>query len=218
MFNLEPAIATWRQQMLAAGLQSPVPLGELELHLREDIEQRLQSGSDEQSAFESAVQKIGGASPLQDEFAKVETASEARKWKFQQLALTASATLFPLWIGCMVFFKIGGFSQLTSGEWISSLAAIAVFSLLFWVGRLCHGIFPVIPSKRIRDAIVSVGFALVALWWIVALRVIVPHYDLTAGQFGMVFLWGFLTPMGAFGGLTWGIEAAARKLNTTSDS
>jgi hypothetical protein len=39
MFNLEQAIATWRRQMLAAGLKSPVPLEELESHLREEMEQ-----------------------------------------------------------------------------------------------------------------------------------------------------------------------------------
>jgi len=30
MFNLESSIARWREQMLAAGIQSPVPLDELE--------------------------------------------------------------------------------------------------------------------------------------------------------------------------------------------
>ena len=37
MFNLEQAIAEWRQQMLATGIQTPVPLEELEIHLREEI-------------------------------------------------------------------------------------------------------------------------------------------------------------------------------------
>ena len=37
MFGLEQAIADWRQQMLAAGIKTPVPLEELEIHLREDI-------------------------------------------------------------------------------------------------------------------------------------------------------------------------------------
>jgi len=32
MFNLEQAIADWRQKMLAAGIETPVPLEELELH------------------------------------------------------------------------------------------------------------------------------------------------------------------------------------------
>ena len=211
MFNLESSITAWRQQMLAAGVQTPVPLEELELHLREDIEQRLQSGSDEQSAFESAVQKIGGASPLQNEFAKVETATEGRKWKLQQFAFFTSATLFPLWIGSMVFFKFGNFSHAASGERMSSLSAVAVFSLLLWSGRLCHGLLPVISSKRTRDIILYTVFTLVVIWWVVFLHILVPRHDYTVGQFCVTFLWGFIPPVGAFAGLVWGLETAARK-------
>jgi hypothetical protein len=39
MFDLEQSIATWRRQMLDAGIKAPVPLEELESHLRDDIEQ-----------------------------------------------------------------------------------------------------------------------------------------------------------------------------------
>ena len=58
MFDLEPAIADWRKQMLAAGIKTPVPLEELESHLREDVEQQMRSGFSEQEAFGSAVKKI----------------------------------------------------------------------------------------------------------------------------------------------------------------
>ncbi len=44
MFNLEQAISEWRRQMLAAGLKTPVPLEELESHLRQDVEQQMQLG------------------------------------------------------------------------------------------------------------------------------------------------------------------------------
>ena len=37
MSDLEQSIAEWRKQMLAAGIETPVPLEELEIHLREDI-------------------------------------------------------------------------------------------------------------------------------------------------------------------------------------
>jgi hypothetical protein len=39
MFNLEEAILEWRRQMLIAGITSPIPLDELEIHLRDDLEQ-----------------------------------------------------------------------------------------------------------------------------------------------------------------------------------
>ena len=72
MFDLEKSVSEWRKQMLAAGIQSPVPLEELELHLREEIERRMKSGMDEQQAFEFAVQKMGTTNMLKSEFRKME--------------------------------------------------------------------------------------------------------------------------------------------------
>lgn len=70
MFNLEQSIAEWRRRMLAAGIKTPVPLEELESHLREDIEQRMKSGSNAQQAFEAAVQQLGHANEIKSEFKK----------------------------------------------------------------------------------------------------------------------------------------------------
>src|SRR5437667_4803166 len=71
MFDLEKAVAEWRQQMVAAGLQKREALDELEGHLREDIQQQIQAGLTTQRAFESAVERIGGAQALKCEFAKI---------------------------------------------------------------------------------------------------------------------------------------------------
>ena len=71
MFNLERAITNWRRQMLAAGIKSPVPLDELEAHLRDEIEQQVQSGVNEPQAFERAAKQIGQATALDPEFRKV---------------------------------------------------------------------------------------------------------------------------------------------------
>jgi len=218
MFNLEQSISDWRQQMLAAGIQTPVPLEELETHLREDIEQRLQSGSDEQSAFESAVQKIGHAHLIQGEFQKVETVRNDRAWKIKQLLVMLGVGLFPIWIGSMALLKSGSFALSSSGERMSSLASLAVFSLLFWGGIFSHKLLPAIPSRRTRDVIIGSGFGLVMLWWVVFLRVIVPNYDFTIGQFGPLFLWAFCTPAGAITGLALGLESAARKPNLLARS
>ena len=70
MFNLDHAIADWRQQMLAAGIKTPVPLEELEIHLREEIERQTRSGLSEPEAFNSAVKKIGQPALLKTEFSK----------------------------------------------------------------------------------------------------------------------------------------------------
>ena len=72
MFNLEQAIADWRKQMLATGIKTPVPLEELEIHLREEIEQRTKSGLNEQRAFEISIRQIGQPNVLKNEFKKNE--------------------------------------------------------------------------------------------------------------------------------------------------
>jgi len=71
MFNLEQAIADWRQKMLAAGIETPVPLEELELHLREEMERQVSKGMEAQEAFDKATKSIGEAQSLKAEFKKV---------------------------------------------------------------------------------------------------------------------------------------------------
>ena len=70
MFDLEKSIAEWRKQMLAAGIKTPVPLEELELHLREDARQQMNLGANAQHAFEVAVQRIGTPESIGAEFNK----------------------------------------------------------------------------------------------------------------------------------------------------
>jgi hypothetical protein len=70
MFDLDQTISEWRRQMLAAGIETPVPLEELEIHLREDVEQGMRSGLTAQAAFETAVQRMGQADGLKAEFKK----------------------------------------------------------------------------------------------------------------------------------------------------
>ena len=78
MFNLNEEIAEWRRQMLAAGIKTPVPLNELESHLRDDVEQQMRSGLSAQQAFEAAVQGIGQAAVLECEFDKVGGTKQAQ--------------------------------------------------------------------------------------------------------------------------------------------
>ena len=72
MFDLEQSITEWREDMILAGIQAPVPLEELENHLREEIEQQIKQGLSEKQAFETAVRQIGQASALKREFKKSE--------------------------------------------------------------------------------------------------------------------------------------------------
>jgi hypothetical protein len=70
MFDLDRAIAGWRRQMSAAGLESFESLDELESHLRDDVEMRMRSGLTAEQAFTAAVREIGSAKSLKGEFEK----------------------------------------------------------------------------------------------------------------------------------------------------
>jgi hypothetical protein len=76
MFNLEQAISEWRRQMQAAGVRNPDVADELESHLREDVGRQVQSGESEEQAFGAAVHRVGEASLLKQEFAKL----SGKKW------------------------------------------------------------------------------------------------------------------------------------------
>jgi len=72
MFNLEQSIADWRRQMLTAGIKTPVPLEELEIHLREDVERLIKSGLNAQTAFEISARDMGQPKTIEAEFNKSE--------------------------------------------------------------------------------------------------------------------------------------------------
>lgn len=211
MFNLDQTISEWRRQMLAAGIKTPRPLDELESHLRDEIEHQTKSGLSVAEAFQIAVQKIGQAHVLQKEFTKVEETKEAREWKRNQILLWVGTSLGSLVMGSLVLFKIGAFSEATSVQQLSGLAAVATMILLILGGRLSHGIFPVILAKRIRDAICISAALLLALWAMVFVHLILPRYDFTIGQLLVMTLWAVVLPAGAIVGFIWGIEVGARK-------
>src|SRR5579862_3817700 len=59
MPDLEEKVAQWRMRMAAGGVKTPAVLDELESHLREDFQARLEVGDSEAEAFESAAARIG---------------------------------------------------------------------------------------------------------------------------------------------------------------
>ena len=212
MFKLEQAISDWRRQMLAAGIKAPVPLEELESHLRDEIEQLAKSGLTEVEAFQAAVQKIGPAQAVQNEFKKVRILKEDRHRKWTHRLLIGFSTVFPLIVGSQVFiFKTGNTSDLTAGQKTSCLAALVLFALFAWGGQLGHRMFPVIPAKRKRDVIIGSCGGVMMLWWMVLLNFIFPRCEFTVSQLIVTLLWGFITPAGVMIGVSAGIEMAARR-------
>ncbi|MGZ4971869.1 MAG: hypothetical protein ACXWDN_03845, partial [Limisphaerales bacterium] len=71
MFNIDEAISEWRKRMLVGGVKNASTLDELAEHLRSDFEQQMRSGVDAELAFSRAVERIGPASQVRQEFSKV---------------------------------------------------------------------------------------------------------------------------------------------------
>jgi hypothetical protein len=218
MFDLEKSIADWRRQMLVAGINTPVPLEELETHLREEIERQTEAGLSGTEAFRVSMQKIGPAQAVQNEFRKVEAIEEDRLWQLVQIMLVVLTGLFPILFASAGFSKHGVFWEMTPGQLIAALTALASFSLLAWSGRLSYRLFPVIPTKRTRDTVHLVCALPVTLWWVAFLCFILPGYDFTVGQLFVTLPWALFPPMGACIGLIWGMETAARKKEARAGS
>src|SRR5215472_8945701 len=79
MFDFEQAIAEWRRKMTAAGIKTPVPLEELESHLREEIDRQIRAGLTHEQAFALAVERIDQGTQLRQEFGKVEDTVKRRR-------------------------------------------------------------------------------------------------------------------------------------------
>jgi hypothetical protein len=77
-FKLEKAITKWRKEMAAQGVKSRDVLDELENHLREDVTNQIDAGTDAAEAFSIAVQRIGKGAALEREFAKLDASKHKR--------------------------------------------------------------------------------------------------------------------------------------------
>ena len=203
--NLEQSISEWCQQMLSAGVKSPIPLDELESHLRDEIEHQTTKGLSETEAFLAAVKHIGQAHAIKTEFKKVERTMSVRQWKVFKIVILGFITFFSL-AGAR---QLGHMHDMTFSQLMLGWAALATFLVLPWIGGLGNKFFPIIRSKRTRDVIIGSGGALIALWWIAMFNFILPDHDMN-GLF-VILLWGFVAPVGALLGLALGLETATRK-------
>src|SRR5882757_10811674 len=211
MFDLEQSIAEWRKQMLAAGIKTPVPLEELESHLREDIERQMESGVSAEKAFASAARKIGRVYALQTEFAKVGGLEKSAGWE-KRIALSILAgVIIPL--GIYGLLK----NDMSPGWRLAGFADLAVIVLAVLGCRQINKSFPVIPDKRVRTAI-GLAFGLASMTgMIVFMNLILPNFEFTQGQLTVVVLWS-LTLMAALGAVWASLEEAARRQTTTAGS
>jgi hypothetical protein len=134
MFNLEQSIAEWRNQMLATGIKSPVPLEELESHLRDEIETQIKSGEHVKQAFEGAVWTIGNARVLKDEFKKSAAAKDKSESLFE-LICAAVTFLFSLYGGLFViYWSVRDLQSSPTESYLAGALACLLFGLVMIAG------------------------------------------------------------------------------------
>jgi hypothetical protein len=206
MFDPEKSIADWRQRMLATGIKTPVPLEELEIHLREEIEQQVKSGLNKREAFNAAVAKIGQARSLKLEFKKAAASMEAQFVKLAGIACAVVAGLFSMWI-LLVLLTV---HEASLAERALGLAAAASIVLSWQYG---HKFLPAISNQPIRMT-VETACCLASLGGMMMFIKFIPRFlgQIPVGQMLVSILWAW-TVMAVLGAMVCGLEKTARKAN-----
>jgi hypothetical protein len=193
MIDFEQAITEWRREMLVAGLKTPALLDELENHLRESIAAQIESGSSAQESFEAALQRLGTPDALKTEFGKGRWPGEAEVRKWVGFGYVAFLGIYAL-LQLRVVWRF----EPTSGELVLGIAGIVATLLTAYTAwRLVPGVMNLIPNKNVRSWVACAGGLsgfgemMVFAWFVL------PHLELTPGQFAAVFVWAML-PMVTF--------------------
>jgi hypothetical protein len=188
MFNLKQSICEWRKQMLAAGIKTPEPLEELEIHLREEIELQIKLGSTGQKAFEIAAGKIGQANPLTQEFKKINGMDKAQLRRRASFAFAAILGFYSF-----IFARLLIKNDLTSNERLLGLASVATTLLaVYVVWQIMPRFFPVVANKAVQSAIGIIG-GISGMGWIIAFACfILPRFDFTEGQLLVAVSWALV--------------------------
>ncbi len=186
MADLEQSIANWRKQMLAAGIKTPVPLEELESHLRDEIERQVKSGLNEQKAFEISVRRIGRPEILGIEFKKDDSTA------MKKIGLLA------MFIGAAMILRIltehpdaAHLRRNEQMEWLFTGGAIVFFGL-------CNAFiyFDLGDSRSVRRwKIIGIAYSTFAVWLSavpVMLLLTVPRFSAAVGVVERIFVFAAL--------------------------
>lgn len=171
MFNLEQSITEWRRQMLAAGINKPALVDELEGHLREEIERLTKSGLTPADAFGTAVEQIGKAILLKKEFKKISGVSIWLEW-----LMIAIAAVF---VGFIVF--LGGAAVWMCDDMSVSDRVIAALAMACTVVVACCWRYavPFLPAFSGGVKRSAIGLGCIACGFAIAIfyaDVILPHF------------------------------------------
>lgn len=152
MFNIEKAISGWRKEMLAAGVKNLNALNELQEHLLSDVDAQMRSGTEAETAFSQAVQRIGSPSEVCEEFAKFRSRPGAA---FESWYLVAAVLLIIVaFFGTsLVFAKL----RMDLVQRIVGFLGLVVIVLIACTWRRALPYLPMVPEQRR-------GYAVIFLW------------------------------------------------------
>jgi len=157
MFKLEQSIAEWREKMRAAGIEAPVPLEELELHLRDEIDRRMRTGLTASRAFVTAAKEIGRASELNREFKTANSPVEMPQViRLAGVVCVAVVLVCPLFL-FLPFLLDPGLSVATRTPAVPMLAVIFAAIILAW--KYNGNFFPEIRNQSLRRVVGVVCYA-----------------------------------------------------------
>jgi len=197
MFDLEQAIAEWRQRMRAAGIQSPVPLEELESHLREEMERLRETGLSDPTAFDAAVREMGEAGLLTVEFAR---AGGLSSWFGNDRATRIHRILGVLWVMQCLWYGsklLLNFAQGLPFYWLTWGMLALVLGIAYELAGMVGGIYLFRGSRWGRSTIrlmAAVGL-LLAIVQISVFRML-PVEGGILSVFNVITLWLLIPPPG----------------------
>jgi hypothetical protein len=145
MFNVEKSISEWRKQMLAAGIKTPAPLAELEIHLREEIERQVKSGLSEQNAFEIAAEKTGRPRELKTEFRKISDPVEIQFVKLAGIACGVVGSLLLAWTVYVSLF-------IREANWCNRAFGLLALAIIILTWQHAGRFLPAIRRPQVRAA------------------------------------------------------------------
>lgn len=194
MFDLEQFITEWRRQMVNAGIKNPVPLEELENHLREDIQNRVRSGAGAEQAFKEAVKQLGAGVRLRLEFEKV---SRERKRRWLRASSIIGGTLFAYSavIASWIVARRAGRIEISATEFFLFLGAMFATMFFGFTGRYFAKFLPIVLNEKLQAVYIAAAILLGAE----LIRIVWDHLALgNFAQAQIVLLWT-MSPLLGFG-------------------
>jgi len=169
MSNLEQSIAEWRRQMIMAGIQSPVPLDELENHLREDIHNQIRSGATAEDAFATAAKRIGDVHGLKQEFEKISKDPAKRKRLVAISVIAGTAFAYAVVFSTWILAQRAGKGEVTTTGVLLLLGSMATTLFFGFTGRGVAKFLPIVTNQYLQaiaiTAAIFLGAGLLRVVW-----------------------------------------------------